>query len=279
MPTMHAGRTPQTSMRLVCFLMAALILAVAASACAPQKNRIKPTPLPVGVTAPDFSLVTVNGEVYRLEQFRGKPMIVYFWPSMIVLVLCGVLQGATDVPPPTLGLVATVCLAANLLVIVTDLDQKKFLIALLVVALLGLVAWISSLKDLGLVSAVGGWVGGLDVRYSTDAYYLLGGLLWLLFLAGLIHPRFDYWRFEANEFVHYVQPWGRDQSIPRSGSTVTREVPDVLELLLTFGGGTLVVRREGEVVARIEHVPFLGRRMVALERLLGATRVKAVVDS
>lgn len=207
------------------------------------------------------------------------PMIVYFWPSMIALVLCGMLQASTEMAPTTLGLFATACLSLNLLVIVTDLDQKKFLIALLVVALLGLAAWISNLKQLGVVSAVGGWFGGLDVRFSTDAYYMLGGVLWVLFFVGLIHPRFDYWRFEANEFVHYVQPWGRDQSIPRSGSTVTREVPDVLELLLTFGGGTLVVRREGEVVARIDHVPFLGRRMVALERLLGATRVKTVVDS
>ena len=81
---------------------------------------------------------------------------------------------------------------------------------------------------------------------------------------------------EPNEFVHYVQPWGRDQSIPRQGSTVTREVPDVLELLLTFGGGTLVIRRDNQVVARIEHVPFLGRRMVAIERLLGVTRVRHV---
>ena len=56
----------------------------------------------------------------------------------------------------------------------------------------------------------------------------------------------------------------------------TREIPDILELMLTFGGGTLLVRRDTQVVARIEHVPFLGRRMVAIERMLGVTRVKAM---
>ena len=50
----------------------------------------------------------------------------------------------------------------------------------------------------------------------------------------------------------------------------------MLELILTFGGGTLVIRREGQVVARIRHVPFLSRRMVAIERMLGITRVKDV---
>ncbi|MFT5830217.1 MAG: hypothetical protein ACI9D0_000800, partial [Bacteroidia bacterium] len=50
------------------------------------------------------------------------------------------------------------------------------------------------------------------------------------------------WRFEPNDFPHYLQPWGRDQSVPRQGSTVTREIPDVLELLLIFEGGTLLVK-------------------------------------
>ena len=62
--------------------------------------------------------------------------------------------------------------------------------------------------------------------------------------------------------------------MPREDSTVVREIPDVLEMLLTFGGGTLVVKREGQVVVRIKNVPFLGRRMIALEQLLGVTRVK-----
>ena len=185
-------------------------------------------------------------------------------------------QRAFQIPP---GLFAVAVWTFNLLVIVTDLDQKKFIITILVLVLIGLAAWVATLKDFGIVSAVGGWFGGLDVTLSTQAYFMMGGILWILFLAGMVQPRFDYWRFEANEFVHYIQPWGRDQSIPRQGSTVTREVPDMLELILTFGGGTLVVRREGQVVARVEHVPFLARRMIAIERLLGATRVKQVSES
>jgi len=206
------------------------------------------------------------------------PMIIYFWPAMLAFLVCGVLQSATSIDPGSLGLWATGLLTFNLLVIVTDLDQKKFVIACLVLALFALGVWISTLKDMGVLEVLGGTLAWLDVTYSTHAYFLIGSTLAALFLVGIVQPRFDYWRFEANEFVHYIQPWGRDQSVPRQGSTVSREVPDVLELLLTFGGGTLLVRREGEIVARIEHVPFLGRRMIALERLLGATRGKHVTD-
>jgi len=203
------------------------------------------------------------------------PMIIYFWPSMLVFLACGLLQAA-GVSDGTLGWIAMTTFAFNLMVIVTDLDQKKFVIALLVVGVVGLGAWITTLKDIGVVSSITSWVAGLDVRFSTHAYFLFFFLFWFFFSLGMLQPRFNYWRLEPNEFVHYIQPFGRDQSIPRQGSTVTREVPDVLELMLTFGGGTLVIRREDEAVARIEHVPFLGRRMIAIEKMLGVMRVRQV---
>lgn len=215
----------------------------------------------------------------RLASF---PPIIYFWPTMVIFLICGVLQfagGGDSEPSSALGWWATGALAFNLLVIVTDLDQKKFVITLLLVFVVGLGAWITTLKDMAVVSNVYDWLRSLDVHYSTHVYFLLSGMLWLFFFFGMIHPRFNYWRFEPNEFVHYILPLGRDQSIPRVGSTVTREVPDVLELLLSFGGGTLLIEREGQEVARIPHVPFLGRRMISIERMLGITQVKTIGPS
>lgn len=210
------------------------------------------------------------------------PMIIYFWPAMIAFLVCGVLQLANGGPfneahefmGSTLGWWATGALAFNLMIIVTDLDQKKFVILLLLLLLGGLGLYVGRLKGWAVIGEIGHWIADLQVYYSTHTYFLVGFFLMLFFGLGMAQPRFDYWRIEPNEFVHYIQPWGRDQSIPRLGSTVSREVPDVLELLLTFGGGTIVIKREGQVVARIEHVPFLGKRMRSIERMLGVTRVK-----
>jgi len=222
-------------------------------------------------------------EVYYPRQVDGDssavlvasfPPIIYFWPTLLAFLACGVLQ-ATGVSPTALGWVATIALAFNLQVIVTDLSQKKFVIAVLAFLVLGLLLYIGHQKEMGFVSSLGSWIAGLELRYSTHVYFVLSGFLWAFFAIGMMHPRLDYWRFEHNEFTHYIQPWGRDQSVPRQGSTVAREIPDVLELLLTFGGGSLVVRREGQVVARIDNVPFLGKRMKAIEKMLGVTRVTA----
>ena len=211
----------------------------------------------------------------RAVPVASFPMIIYFWPSIFIFLACGILQGM-GVAETTLGWWATASLCFNLLVIVTDLSQKKFIIAVLVVAVIGLLLYIAGQKEMGFVSSMGGWIGGWELTYSTHVYFVISGMLWVLLILGMMQPRLDYWRIEPNEFTHYVQPWGRDQSIPRQGSTVAREVPDVLELFLTFGGGSLVIRREGQVVARIEHVPFLGRRMRAIERMLGETRVRTL---
>jgi len=203
------------------------------------------------------------------------PLILYFWPTLLAFMGCAGLQALNWAAPTSLGWFALSALAFNLLVLVTNLDQKKFLIAILSLALAGLAIWIGSLKGVTFFSAAYHWLGGLEITLSTHAYAMVASLLVAFSCLGLIQPRVDYWRLESNEFVHYLQPFGRDQSIPRQGSTVTREVPDILEFLLSFGGGTLVIRREGQAVARIEHVPFLGKRMKAIERLLGVTRVES----
>lgn len=203
------------------------------------------------------------------------PPIVYFWPTMIALASGAALQSLGWMGAVGVGWLVTAALTFNLTVIVLDLDQKKFLIACLLGLLLGALGWIAHDKEWAVLSSGATWLASLAPTYSTDALLLLLTAVAGLFLLGMMRPRFDYWRFEPNEFTHYVQPFGRDLSIPRQGSTVSREVPDLLEFFLLFGGGSLVIKREGQVVARIDHIPFLGRRMVALEAMLGVTRVQS----
>ena len=224
-------------------------------------------------------------EVYIPRDVRGVkqaipiasfPMIIYFWPTMLTMLICGLVQHFTEASPAAIGWWATGMFAFNLMVIVTDLDQKKFVILMLLIALVGVGTYVAHLKEMTFISGVTNWFATLGPTYATHTLFILFFVYWFFFVLGMMQPRFDYWRLEPNEFVHYIQPWGRDQSIPRQGSTVAREVPDILELILTFGGGTLVIRREGQVVARIEHVPFLGRRMIAIEKMLGVTRVQTI---
>jgi len=53
-------------------LIAGLGLALALGACGPKG------PLAVGDEAPPFELATVAGDRVALEDFRGKPVLLYF---------------------------------------------------------------------------------------------------------------------------------------------------------------------------------------------------------
>jgi peroxiredoxin len=52
--------------------MVGLGLAVALGACAPAG------PLSVGDEAPPFELATVSGDTVELQDFRGRPVLLYF---------------------------------------------------------------------------------------------------------------------------------------------------------------------------------------------------------
>ena len=164
-------------------------------------------------------------------------------------------------------------LTLNFVVLAHDFDQKQFIILILVMVVFGLIAWIVSLYGFTFLRNAANWVFSFKPVLSTDVYLLLAGVLIIMFILGSIGPRLSYWKLEQNEFIHYLQPAGRDRSIARAQCSVYKEIPDFFEYLLFFGGGSLVIRRNDQVIATIPHIPFLSSRMPAIEHLLGETRV------
>ena len=43
--------------------------------------KVAPAPLPAGRKAPDFELADDTGAARRLSDFRGKPVVLYFYPA------------------------------------------------------------------------------------------------------------------------------------------------------------------------------------------------------
>lgn len=221
-------------------------------------------------------------EIYYPSQVGGHrdavlvasfPEITYFWPTIVTMFFCAFLQGVVGVDGSTLGWFSIAILSLNLLVLVQDFDQKKFAILSLSLLAIGLITWIISLYGFTFIKRIVHWIFSFEPAISTDAYILIGSVLLVLFIWGIITPLFSYWKLEENEFLHYTQPIGKDMSIARLGCTIYKEIPDVFEFILGFGSGTLVIRKDNQVVATIAHVPFLAQRMKAIEHLLSETRV------
>ncbi|MFN8389176.1 MAG: hypothetical protein U0136_02660 [Bdellovibrionota bacterium] len=228
-----------------------------------------------------------RGEPSRLEIFypgnteghrdvihvASFPEIVFFWPLMLAGFFCAALQGAGLSDGTGTGWLFLFVFLFNFLVLVQDFDQKQFFILVLVLVVATLGIWLCNLYGISIFKSLAEWLLSFQPRFSTHAFLLMSATLFLMLGWGCISALFDYWRFEQNEFVHFTQPVGRDLSIARSGCSVYKEIPDIFECLLTFGGGTLLIKRENQVVATIRNIPFLGKRMTAIEEMLSETRV------
>jgi len=223
-------------------------------------------------------------EIYFPKKIEGHrdavfvasfPPIIYFWPTLLTLFLCAFLQAVGMHP----GWLFVTVLSLNVLVLVQDFDQKQFFIFVLLVlaALLGV--WIINLYGFTFLKTITSWILSFDPQLTTDGYLLLGVILLVYFAWGLVTPLFNYWKLEQNEFIHYTQPIGKDMSIARMGCTLNKEIPDIIECAIAWGGGSLVIRRDSQIIATIPHIPFLGLRMEAIEHLLSETRVIVDQDS
>jgi hypothetical protein len=199
--------------------------------------------------------------------------IVFFWPLLLTCFLCASLQSISLFSPTAAGWLFVVVLTLNLLVLVQNFDQKQFVILILVLVALGLAVWIVNLYGFSFLRHLAHWILSFEPQFSTHSYLMIGTVLLVYFLWGLTAPLFSYWRLEQNDFVHYTRPAGRDLSVARMGCSVYKEIPDIFQCLLTIGGGNLIIKRDNNILASINNVPFLSLRMAIIEDMLDETRV------
>jgi len=46
-----------------------------------EVRPVTPTPVPASQVAPDFRLPDLDGETWTLSQFRGQPVMLFFWAT------------------------------------------------------------------------------------------------------------------------------------------------------------------------------------------------------
>jgi hypothetical protein len=238
----------------------------------PVGNSIAPSPLKTA-SLREIYIPRRGARAQGTVYVASFPPILYFWPTIIVCVAAALSQAASGTDSAIAGWFFVGVLTLNFIVLAHDFDQKQFIILMLVVIVLGLLAWIINLYGHTFLRNAVNWVLSFRPILSTDTYLLVGGVLIVLCALGSMSPLLSYWKLEQNEFIHYSQPAGRDRSIARAQCSVYKEIPDIFEYILFFGGGSLVIRRNDQVLATIPNIPFLSFRMPAIETLLGETRV------
>lgn len=174
-----------------------------------------------------------------------------------------------------LGWVYLVVMFLVLLTLCVDVERNLAAFWGVVAVALWLAFWLLSEKDIPVFSHVYRYFADLDVSYDRAYGLALSIFLAPPFVGMLIWARLNHrWRITHNEFEHLS--WGRaDDSLARGAKRVRSTYPDLLEFILGFGAGTLIVYSasgRGEL-RRIPNVPMLFRVRNRVDRLLESTQV------
>ena len=221
--------------------------------------------------------------------FHCYPKLLFAWPLIVIGPLFWLIAAPGEDPTAISGRLEVLgwlyLLTMTLVVMTVGIDLERnhtvfWLVVFLLFFFLG--RWLIDVQHFTLFGEVYRWFANRDVQYDRNFALVLSIFLAVPYAVMLLWSRLQHrWRITHNEFEHYS--WGRaDDSLARGAKRVRSTYPDVLELLLGFGAGTLVVysatgRNE---LRRIHHVPFLPFVRKRINRILELTAVTsdAAVD-
>ena len=220
--------------------------------------------------------------------FHCYPKLLFGWPLIVIGPLFWLFAAPGEDPAAVsgrlevLGWLYLVALVLVVLTISIDLERNHtvfWLFVFLFFFFLG--RWLTDAKHFTFFGEIYRFFTDLDVQYDRSFALGVSIFLALPYAVMLFWTRIQHrWRITHNEFEHYA--WGRaDDSLARGAKRVRSTYPDILEMLLGFGAGTLVVysatgRNE---LRRIPHVPFLPFVRRRINRILELTAVTTDLDA
>ena len=198
------------------------------------------------------------------------PKAIFTWPLFALSLLCLILYNA-GVNPEWLAWVQFVMLVGVILALALDLDVHMlavFGLLLLVGLFCGL--WMTYAFGIAVFQNIFTFFRDLDLQFNARTALLWFGLGAILFAYSLGRVLYDgRWNMTANELQHQVL-FRRRRSFARGAKTVEAEYPDLIEWLLGFGAGTLIIldSRSRQVINRIPNVLALSLKIGKMDRLL-----------
>jgi hypothetical protein len=119
-----------------------------------------------------------------------------------------------------------------------------------------------------------GLITALHPLANATFYYVIAGIMALLYVAMFLSVRFDYWEVRPNELLHHHGVLSDLKRFSAPELRVDKEINDVFEYLL-LRSGRLILHPSGETRSIVlDNVPFISRKEEALTRMLGALQVQ-----
>lgn len=210
--------------------------------------------------------------------FRSWPKMIFLWPTAIICIAMGLASQFVPSYEQVWGGIFMVVLGVNLMVLTFDFPRSTSLtLATVVIAtVLGLILLN---QYFGIVEPLRKFFSSLDISASPDFYYVLFGVMMIMFGGMYFITRFDYWELGSNELVHHRGMLGDVERYSTAGLKLNSELSDVFEYLL-WGAGRIVMTPAGSARPIVlDNVPNIHRVTTAADNILEARRVRIDVTA
>lgn len=204
------------------------------------------------------------------------PKIVFFYPLLIVCIVCGILQGfSQDTPNHVAGIVFIGMFLINILVISFDFPGVKALaLAMMILAIVfGIILF--DVKVYPILGPIGSMLKelGSHLHASMAFYFCIAAILCMMIVGGVLgNMLWNRWTIEPNRLKHKDGIFSY-REYPVIDLQVDKEVDDVFEYLLLFSG-SLTFRIPNNADLRLENVPFITRAERKIQNIVRQLRVK-----
>lgn len=210
------------------------------------------------------------------------PKLVFLYPTFIASLAAGIfmsIAGDGDLTvqnrEAVLAASAFLCVfAVNLVVISFDFPRTTSLTLFFFIAAIVLGLFLLGVYKPGVLPFLQTIVNSLHPVANATFFYLIAGVLAVLFAGMFLLIRFDYWEVRPNELLHHHGVLSDLKRYSAPELRIDKEVNDVFEYLL-LRSGRLILHPSGETRSIVlDNVPFITRKEETLTRMLGALQVQ-----
>jgi hypothetical protein len=209
------------------------------------------------------------------------PKIIFLYPSLIASLVIGLIVYLAGSPAGPNNTVAVVCavvflgiLGTNLVVLAFDFPRGTSLTIFFLLAALALGVTVLAITKPQVLPTIGNFLAEVRPVANATFYFVVAGMLGLLFAIVFVTVRFDYWEVRPNELLHHHGVLSDLKRFAAPNLRIDKEINDVFEFML-LGSGRLILQPSSERRAIIlDNVPFISRKEQEITKMLGALQVQ-----
>src|SRR5688572_30666548 len=214
------------------------------------------------------------------------PKLAFLYPTLLAALASAIfltIAGDADLTignkPAVLTSAIFLCIfAMNLVVLSFDFPRTTSLTIFFFVAAIVMGGFLLSVYKPDYLPVLQRMLESMHPLANATFFYLITGILGLLYVGMFIGTKFDYWEVRPNELLHHHGVLSDLKRFSAPDLRVDKEINDVFEYLL-LRSGRLILHPSGETRSIVlENVPFINQKEETLTRMLSALQVQVRTD-